>query len=238
MVCAKGCCCGRIDRDFNAVPIDFYKQEYKNRKIRKQVQLTMSGCLGPCPLANVVLLFFDGRPVWFQSIDGEAQIRAVFDYIQSMLAADGYLPPPAELADYVFTYYAWTHPAGTRSQESGVRSQETVASSLTPDPCPLTPGQGILLLTHADTDLLTLQRRPGPVPDGLPPVRALSLGKVATEEHLTAALTCPGQTDRVIVVRLLGGLQSVPGFRALAESVRSRGQHLLVVSGAGSPIPN
>src|SRR4051794_10547965 len=111
MVCAKGCCCGRTERGFAGVPVDFYKEEYKRRKIRKLVQLTMSGCLGPCPLANVALLFFDGRPVWFQSINGEAQIRAVFDYIGQMLAADGYLPPPPELAEYVFTYYAWTHPA-------------------------------------------------------------------------------------------------------------------------------
>jgi len=109
MVCAKGCCCGQTGRGFAGVPIDFYKQEYKKRKIRKLVQLTMSGCLGPCPLANVTLLFFEGRPIWFQSINGEAQIRAIFDYIDQMLAADCYLPPPPELTDYVFTYYAWAH---------------------------------------------------------------------------------------------------------------------------------
>ena len=114
MVCAKGCCCGRTDRGHPAVPVDFYKQEYKKRKIRKLVQLTMSGCLGPCPLLNVALLFFDGRPVWFQSINGEAQIRAIFDYIDQMLAADGYLPPPPELAEYVFTYYAWAHSSFSR----------------------------------------------------------------------------------------------------------------------------
>src|SRR5262249_33195114 len=111
MVCAKGCCCGHTERGHAVVPIDFYKQEYKRRKIRKLVQLTMSGCLGPCPVANVVLLFFDGRPVWFQSINGGGEIRAISHYIRRMLPADGYLPPPPELADYVFHYYAWTHAA-------------------------------------------------------------------------------------------------------------------------------
>src|SRR5919109_37554 len=138
LVCARGCCCGHTERGIAAVPIDFYKDEYKRRKIRKQVQLTMSGCLGPCPLANVVLLFFDGRPVWFQSINGEAQIRAVFDYIDQMLAADGYLPPPPELADYVFTYYGWSHadaPARLSAPAGPARAD------------------GILFLTHADTDL-------------------------------------------------------------------------------------
>ena len=107
MVCAKGCCCGRVDRDFKAVPIDFYKQEYKNRKIRKQVQLTMSGCLGPCPLANVALLFFDGRPVWLQLHRRRAANPAIFDYIQKYARGKRLSArPPAELADHVFTYYA------------------------------------------------------------------------------------------------------------------------------------
>src|ERR1700722_6701240 len=168
MVCAKGCCCGHTERGFAGVPIDFYKAEYKKRKIRKLVQLTMSGCLGPCPLAHVALLFFGGRPVWFQSINGEAQIRALFDYIDQMLAADGYLPPPPELADYVFTYYAWTD-AGVRSQGSGVK--EAAASSASAVPRLLSPSEsGILFLTHADTDLLALRHALAGLPDGFPPV--------------------------------------------------------------------
>jgi cobaltochelatase CobN len=89
MVCAKGCCCGRTDRGYAPVPVEFYKHEYKRRKIRNIVHLSMNGCLGPCPLANVVLLFFDGRPIWFQSIATESQIVALFDYIERMIAADG-----------------------------------------------------------------------------------------------------------------------------------------------------
>jgi cobaltochelatase CobN len=227
MVCAKGCCCGRTERGFAPVPVDFYKEEYKRRKIRKQVQLTMSGCLGPCPVANVVLLFFDGHPVWFQSVNGEPQIRAIFDYVQRMLAADGYLPPPPELTDYVFTYYAWTH----------------APTDVVARPALRTPGQplagegGILFLTHADTDLLALRGAVGQLPAGFPSVRALSLGKVATEEHLAAALAWPGPAERVVVARILGGLQSVAGFRTLVESARGQGRHLLVVSGTGQPDP-
>src|SRR5215471_2397048 len=151
MVCAKGCCCGHTERGHAAVPVDFYKDEYRKRKLRKQVQLTMSGCLGPCPVANVVLLFFDGHPVWFQSVNGEPQIRAIFDYVERMLAADSYLPPPPELADYVFTYYAWTHQTGARGQGSGVRGEQMSPALLAP------AAGGVLFLTHADTDLLALR---------------------------------------------------------------------------------
>ncbi len=236
MVCAKGCCCGHTERGLAAVPIDFYKQEYKRRKIRKLVQLTMSGCLGPCPLSNVVLLFFDGQPIWFQSINGEPQVRAIFDYVDRMLVADGYLPPPAELADYVFTYYAWTD-AGERR---GVSPPVTASTGgLTPrrSPATLAPPDSILFLTHADTDLLLLRDALSRLPAEFPAIRALSLGKLATEEHLAAALTCPNSTDRIVIARLLGGLQSVPGFRRLLESAQERGQHLLVVSGTNSPDP-
>jgi cobaltochelatase CobN len=231
MVCAKGCCCGHTERGHAAVPIDLYKEEYRKRKLRKYVQLTMSGCLGPCPVANVVLLFFDGHPVWFQSVNGEPQIRAIFDYLERMLAANGYLLPPPELTDYVFTYYAWTHQTGVRSQESGVRKEQTSAAPLTP------ATGGVLFLSHADTDLLALRAAVPLLPAGFPSVRALSLGKLATEEHLATALACPGPPERIIVARLLGGLQSVPGFRGLAEFAHARGQHFLVVSGTGHPDP-
>jgi cobaltochelatase CobN len=238
MVCAKGCCCGRTDRGYAAVPVDFYKQEYKRRKIRNIVHLSMNGCLGPCPLANVVLLFFDGRATWFQSIATEAQIVALFDYIERMIAADGYVPPPAELAEYVFNYYAWTvsppsaicHPPsaiglpfadnGERRAESGQRGADS-----------------ILLLTHADTDLLTLRHAVAALPDGFPPVRALSLGKLASPEHMAAALAEHGSTTRIVVARLLGGPSSVPGFGLLAETVRRSGGYFLAVSGTGCPDP-
>lgn len=39
------------------------------------------------------------------------------------------------------------------------------------------------------------------------------------------------------MARLLGGIQSVPGFRGLAETAHGRGQHLIVVSGTDSPDP-
>ena len=125
LVCAKGCCCGRTDRGNPAVPVEFYKQEYARRGIRKHVQLTMSGCIGPCPMLNVAQVVFDGRPVWFQSINTKDQIIEIYDYIDGMLAADAYLPPPPQLSSFVFNYYRWNHtnemsglPAATCEHES------------------------------------------------------------------------------------------------------------------------
>jgi cobaltochelatase CobN len=223
-VCAKGCCCGRTDRGHAAVPIDFYKQQYKQRKLRQVMQLSMNGCLGPCAMANAVLLVFDGRPIWFQSINHEPQIVALFDYVGQMLAADRYLPPPAQLAEYVFDYYLWSN---------------SHASPLVdlPPALPVAQQAGILLLTHADTDLLCLRGAAADLPKGFGPVHASSLGKIQSEEHMHALVAGEARSARVIIVRLLGGAASLPGFRQLVEAARRQNQLLLVVSGAGAPDP-
>jgi cobaltochelatase CobN len=225
MVCAKGCCCGRTERGYTAVPIEFYKHEYKRRKIRNTIHLSMNGCLGPCPLANVVLLFFDGRPIWFQSISTQAQIVALFDYVERMIAADGYVPPPAELAEYVFNFYAWQaappSPIGLSCVADGGRRT----------------ADGLLLLTHADTDLLVVQHAVTALPDGFPPVCALSLGKLTSVEHTAAALAEHGPMARIVVARLLGGPSSVPGFRLLADTIGRNSGDFLAISGTGNPDP-
>lgn len=154
MVCAKGCCCGRTERGHAAVPVEFYKQEYKRRKLRNVVQLSMNGCLGPCPLSNVALLFFEGRSIWFQSVNTEGQIAAIFDYVERMLAADQYLPPPAELEEYVFNYYGWTGTENIAPPVAGPANRLVSLGSR----AKAAPAQGILFLSHADTDLLTLHR--------------------------------------------------------------------------------
>jgi cobaltochelatase CobN len=224
-VCAKGCCCGRTDRGHAAVPVDFYKQEYKRRKLRQAMQLTMDGCLGPCAMANAVLLVFDGRPVWFQSINHPPQIVAIYDYIDQMLAANSYLPPPAELADYVFDYYLWSNPQ--------------LASAPLCTIAPLAPIEqsGMLLLTHADTDLLSLHHALDSLPQGFAAVRGVSLARIKSEEHMQSLLAGDARAARVIVVRMLGSPSSLPGFRLLVEAARERQQSLLVVSGTGTPDP-
>lgn len=106
-VCESGCCCGRTEDGFAPVPADLYHAEWERRRFRNIVHLSIGGCLGPCALANVVLLLFDGRALWFHSINSESLVLALYDYIEAMLDADAYLPPPAPLADLHFTASQW-----------------------------------------------------------------------------------------------------------------------------------
>jgi nitrile hydratase accessory protein len=106
-VCATGCCCGRTGDGFAAVSTELYHGEWERRRLRNVVHLTIGGCLGPCALANVALLLFDGQAQWFHTIDSDALVRALYDHIDAMLAADGCLAPPASLAPHHFTASTW-----------------------------------------------------------------------------------------------------------------------------------
>ena len=105
--CFSGCCCGRTERGYAAVPADTFKDEWLKRKLRNVVHLTKAGCLGPCALANVASLVFDGRAIWFHSVNTAWHVRLIYDYIETMVRADRYVAPPSELTEYVFNYYDW-----------------------------------------------------------------------------------------------------------------------------------
>ena len=93
-------------------PAAAFKEEWIRRKLRKVVHLTKAACLGPCELANVASVVFDGRAAWFHSVNGEAEVRAIFDYIELMLAADRFLLPPDDLSRLAFNFYDWDARAG------------------------------------------------------------------------------------------------------------------------------
>ena len=101
----QGCCCGRTDKGFPALPLDEFKQQWKQRGFRRRFHLTISGCLGPCPLANVVLLQFRGRSMWFHSINDAADVDVIYNYVEEMLQSEADLDPPAALAGRQFQRY-------------------------------------------------------------------------------------------------------------------------------------
>jgi cobaltochelatase CobN len=70
-----GCCCGNVARGKPEVPVDRLKQEWRARRLSKFVQLTVSGCLGPCDLVNVVRVSGGGDDIWL------GNLRTVEDYL-------------------------------------------------------------------------------------------------------------------------------------------------------------
>jgi cobaltochelatase CobN len=101
----KGCCCGNVEGGHPAVPLERFKKEWKERGIRTRVHLTIAGCLGPCAVANVVLLLFDRTSVWFHSINSEDDVVRIYDYIQSLIENRSFVHPSDPLAGKVFQRY-------------------------------------------------------------------------------------------------------------------------------------
>jgi cobaltochelatase CobN len=125
-VCATGCCCGHTERGHDPVLTDLYHTEWERRRLRNKVHLSMGGCLGPCALSNVVLLFFAGHDIWFHSVQGDEHVYAIYDYIEAMLAAGDYLPPPPALTANVFTVF---DPASTLTPDRSLSAAVSVSGS-------------------------------------------------------------------------------------------------------------
>jgi cobaltochelatase CobN len=195
-VCSNGCCCGHVQDGYASVPTDLYHEQWERRRLRNRVHLTQAGCLGPCPLANVALLIFDDHHVWFHSINDEARIVALYDYIDAMLAADAYLPPPPALAAYHFTSFTWDGHDGERAVPAREPARAPVERA------------GFLVLSHTDSDALTLDQFHASLPGDFPPVRAFNLLNLRSDADVDAFLDAELSRAEVVVVRLHGGRAS------------------------------
>ena len=231
-ICETGCCCGHTDRGFAPVPHDLYYEEWVRRKLRNRVHLNHAGCLGPCAVANVAMLIFDGRPIWFHSVNSEQLILAIFDYIEAMLASDRYLPPPPSLVSHVFNGFAWD---GTEHQGEEARSDHL---PITSDHAPVESTilalheSEILLLTHADTDLLTLSQAQAALPDDFPTVRGLNLSTLPTAAHVDEFIRTELDKVQVIVLRSLGGRSGfVHGFDRLVQFASQSHKDVICIPG-------
>ncbi len=101
----NGCCCGQTEKGFPALPLEEFKRQWKQRGIRRRLHLTISGCLGPCPLANVVLLQFRGQSMWFHSINHSEDVDTIYNHVERMLVAETTLDLPETLGSRLFERY-------------------------------------------------------------------------------------------------------------------------------------
>jgi hypothetical protein len=105
IVCC-GCCCGRTDRGRPEVPVDWLKGEWKARKLLKHVQLTISGCLGPCDVPNVAAVASGQGVVWLHHLTARAHFDALLAWATGTAAAGHTLPLPPILNERAFERFA------------------------------------------------------------------------------------------------------------------------------------
>ncbi len=216
LVCATGCCCGHTDRGFAPVFRELYHAEWERRKLRNRVHLNQGGCLGPCPLANVAMLLIDGRPYWFHSLNDEALIVALYDYIDTLLAAQRHVAPPAALVPHLFNGFAWDGSA-TSAGDAGTPAELEAAQ----------PGEGILVLSQADTDLLVLERARALLPAEFAALRAAHIGRLEDDAAQAALLDELLPSAAVVVARLHSARSFQSGLERLQRWAAHSGGFLL-----------
>jgi hypothetical protein len=101
LVCI-GCCCGRVDRGKPEVPVDWLKAEWKAARLNPYIQLTISGCLGPCDLPNVVAVLTETGQQWIGQLNQREHYEALLQWGRACGAARRIEPPPPVLRQHFF----------------------------------------------------------------------------------------------------------------------------------------
>jgi hypothetical protein len=97
-----GCCCGRVDRGKPEVPVDWLKAEWKAARLNPYIQLTISGCLGPCDLPNVVAVLTETGQQWIGRLNQREHYEALLQWGRVCGAARRIEPPPPVLRRHFF----------------------------------------------------------------------------------------------------------------------------------------
>jgi cobaltochelatase CobN len=99
VVLCMGCCCGRTDRGLPEVPVERIKEIWRREKLNRFIQLTVSGCLGPCDVPNVVLILTPDGAEWLGRIAGDASYDQLVRWARDCHAAGALVPLPGPLAE-------------------------------------------------------------------------------------------------------------------------------------------
>ena len=105
LVCCQGCCCGRTDRGRPELPVEQFKEIWRTEKLNRTVQLTISGCLGPCDLANVALIMLPEGNIWLGDMAGPEVYERLVAWARSCHAEGQVLPLPEELDSLRFEMF-------------------------------------------------------------------------------------------------------------------------------------
>jgi cobaltochelatase CobN len=188
IILCQGCCCGQTGRGLPGVPLDWLKPLWKAEKLNKAVQLTVSGCLGPCDLPNVCCISTPPEQTWYGRLTTQEDYAVLLNWARRCRDRGELQPLPSEL-DHL------------RFERWPIDDDANPFSPIAQDPA------DIVLLTAADTEILIWSAAAAAPPShGFPSVRALNLERLRDSRVLDVFLDDVLQESRVIVIRVLGGL--------------------------------
>jgi cobaltochelatase CobN len=146
---------------------------------------------------------------WFAPIDDHDKRCLAIEFAAQVLEANGFCEPPAAL----------------RHLKCGARPRDSAS--------PLRFVQGIVVLSHAETDMLALERARAALPASFPTVVGHSLLNVPTAEALLALFADKRAPELLAIVRIHGTVAAVPGLQDLIALAHREKWGLVVISGIG-----
>lgn len=78
------------------------KAVWKGEKLNRSVQLTISGCLGPCDLANVALVITPQGNEWLGGMAGDSVYDSLIEWARECQRENRLLPLPVDFAERRF----------------------------------------------------------------------------------------------------------------------------------------
>ena len=103
VIVCSGCCCGAVHRGKPEVPLEWLKAAWRERGLKKDLQLTIAGCLGPCDLTNVVRISSASHDIWLGRVDRFQIYSELVEWASRSRAAGVLLPLPVACDDLRFT---------------------------------------------------------------------------------------------------------------------------------------
>jgi hypothetical protein len=101
VIVCSGCCCGAVQRGKPEVPVDWLKQTWRTQGLLKNIQLTISCCLGPCDLPNVVRISSSANDIWLGNVTRE-HYAVLVDWAVQSKSAGAFVPLPRSLDSFRF----------------------------------------------------------------------------------------------------------------------------------------
>jgi cobaltochelatase CobN len=191
--------------------------------------------VGPEP---AVALGYGETLRWFGPIANAAERGLIIEYAERVLAADAFVPPGAELQALAFdpsTLAGHGSAAGmSPNNAAAVVADQAVAADGHVSATAGATGMGVVLLSHAETDLLALNRALDELPMDFPAVSGRSLNGVTSADDLRALTGAARSKAFVTVVRVHGTAASVPGLIDLVADAEKNGWSVVVISGIGA----
>jgi cobaltochelatase CobN len=92
--------------------VDWLKAEWKRRMLPKKIHLTISGCLGPCDVSNVVMLLLGSETVFLAGLSQRWQYLALADWASDCERANEIVPIPDSLEQFRLERFHQEVPVG------------------------------------------------------------------------------------------------------------------------------